>query len=135
MSESVIPPRPRRRPEINIVPLVDVLVVLIFFFLMFMQFRNITALNLKLPKIETAGKSDQTQRPIEIGLPPDGGYVLNGETLEEDALQQRLEQLAQENTSRKVLILADEDSRTKQLTKVMDLCRQLELNNISLQSR
>ncbi len=58
---SVIPKRRRRKAEINIVPLVDVLVVLIFFFLVSMQFRNLTLLNLTLPKIETAGKEQPTQ--------------------------------------------------------------------------
>jgi len=42
---SVIPKRRRRKAEINIVPLVDVLVVLIFFFLVSMQFRNLNLLN------------------------------------------------------------------------------------------
>ncbi|MDP0498861.1 MAG: biopolymer transporter ExbD [Verrucomicrobiota bacterium JB022] len=135
MSESIIPPRPRRKPEINIVPLVDVLVVLIFFFLMFMQFRNLTALKLTLPQIETAGQSDMEQRPIEIGVFPDGSFALSGEAIAEEELRNFLRVMANDDPNRKVLVLADEDSRTKDLTKVMDMCGKLGLRNLSLQSR
>ena len=47
--------RKRRKPRIDIVPLVDVLMVLIIFFLVTMQFQNLRALNVKLPEIESAG--------------------------------------------------------------------------------
>ena len=43
--------RPRRRPELNLVPLIDVLVMLIFFAFVTMQFRAATTLNITLPKI------------------------------------------------------------------------------------
>jgi len=47
----------RRKPKIDIVPLVDVLMVLIIFFLVTMQFQDLRALNVKLPEIKTAGST------------------------------------------------------------------------------
>ena len=47
----------RRKPRIDMVPLIDVLMVLIIFFLVTMQFKDLRALNVKLPKIETAGSN------------------------------------------------------------------------------
>ena len=47
----------RRKPRIDVVPLIDVLMVLIIFFLVTMQFRDLRALNVKLPKIDTAGSN------------------------------------------------------------------------------
>ncbi|HAU59730.1 MAG TPA: biopolymer transporter ExbD, partial [Opitutae bacterium] len=44
-----------RTPRIDVVPLVDVLMVLIIFFLVTMQFQDLRALNVKLPQIDTAG--------------------------------------------------------------------------------
>ena len=46
-----------KQPKIDIVPLVDVLMVLIIFFLVSMQFQDLRAINIKLPKIETAGSN------------------------------------------------------------------------------
>ncbi|MCD8482887.1 MAG: biopolymer transporter ExbD [Verrucomicrobia bacterium] len=62
---SVLPQRVRRKPEVNIIPLVDVLVVLIFFFLISMQFRNLTVLELTLPRVETAGQT-RSEEQLEI---------------------------------------------------------------------
>ena len=52
MSETIIK---LRKPKIDVVPLIDVLMVLIIFFLVTMQFQDLRALNVKLPKIESAG--------------------------------------------------------------------------------
>ena len=48
----------RKRPELNLVPLIDVLVMLIFFAFVTMQFKSAATLNITLPKVETAGKND-----------------------------------------------------------------------------
>ena len=53
MSETIT--KTRRKPKIDVVPLIDVLMVLIIFFLVTMQFQDLRALNVKLPKIESAG--------------------------------------------------------------------------------
>ena len=44
----------RKRPELNLVPLIDVLVMLVFFAFVTMQFKQATTMNLTLPKVETA---------------------------------------------------------------------------------
>ncbi|NBU76037.1 MAG: biopolymer transporter ExbD, partial [Planctomycetes bacterium] len=49
--------RRRKRPELNLVPLIDVLVMLVFFAFVTMQFRSPGTLNITLPRVETAGKN------------------------------------------------------------------------------
>jgi biopolymer transport protein ExbD len=61
----------RKRPELNLVPLIDVLVMLIFFAFVTMQFRSATMLNITLPKIATAGKSEY-KGTVTIGIDKDG---------------------------------------------------------------
>ena len=53
---SLLQNKRRKRPELNLVPLIDVLVMLIFFAFVTMQFRSAATLNITLPKVETAGK-------------------------------------------------------------------------------
>ena len=69
--------RRRRKADINIVPLIDVLTVLIFFFLVSMQFREQLTLNLTLPQVETAGRNEFSS-PIVIGIDRDGVIFFNG---------------------------------------------------------
>ena len=47
--------RRQRKLYVNIVPLVDVLTVLLFFFIVTMQFKEIKVLNITMPEIKTAG--------------------------------------------------------------------------------
>jgi biopolymer transport protein ExbD len=131
---SVIPKRRRRKAEINIVPLVDVLVVLIFFFLVSMQFRNLTLLNLTLPKIETAGKEEPVNS-LQIGVDTEGQYYLNGHPLTEEELVREIQVVAELSPDTPVLIMADENSLLHKVTFLMDTCRKAGLDKVRLQSR
>jgi biopolymer transport protein ExbD len=131
---SVIPKRRRRKAEINIVPLVDVLVVLIFFFLVSMQFRNLTLLNLTLPKIETAGK-EQPSESLQVGVDVDGNYYLNGNPISEEQLLEEVNNVAEMSPDTPVLIMADENSLLHKVTFLMDTCRKAGLDKVRLQSR
>lgn len=131
---SVIPKRRRRKAEINIVPLVDVLVVLIFFFLVSMQFRNLTLLNLTLPKIETAGKEQPTDS-LQIGVDVDGNYYFNGILISEEDLLQQVNKAASLSEDTPVLIMADENSLLHKVTFLMDTCRKAGMEKVRLQSR
>lgn len=131
---SVVPPRRRRRAEINIVPLVDVLVVLIFFFLVSMQFRNLTTLSLTLPDIETAGESQKVDH-LEIAITPTGEIYLNGREVSEEKLKEQVALAAKVNRDIPVLVMADEESYLRYVTMVMDACRSAGLTKIRLQSR
>lgn len=131
---SVIPKRRRRKAEINIVPLVDVLVVLIFFFLVSMQFRNLTLLNLTLPKVETAGRENATDS-LQIGVDVEGTFFLNGEPIAEEDLVARVREVADLRPDTPVLIMADENSLLRKVTFIMDTCRKAGLERVRLQSR
>ena len=126
--------RRRRPPTINIVPLVDVLTVLLFFFLVTMQFKQNNALNLVLPEIETAG-SNQISENILLAISAEGELYLNNQLLEFEALAQAIQLAGQLTPEIPVLIMADEAAALKHVTRVMDLCRMHQLNQIRLQSR
>ena len=131
---SVIPKRRRRKAEINIVPLVDVLVVLIFFFLVSMQFRNLNLLNLTLPKVETAGKETPTDN-LQVGVDIDGQFYLNGNPVTEEELVAQVQAIADLGDDIPVLIMADENSLLHKVTFLMDTCRKAGLEKVRLQSR
>ncbi len=67
----------RKRPELNLVPLIDVLVMLVFFAFVTMQFKQATTMNLTLPKVETAGKSE-LKESLTISIGKDGTVDVNG---------------------------------------------------------
>ncbi|MGK0176917.1 MAG: biopolymer transport protein ExbD [Lentimonas sp.] len=124
----------RRQPSINIVPLVDVLTVLLFFFLVTMQFKQISTLNITVPEIKTAGKNEIKERVV-IALSPEGELYLNDQLLELADFEQAMALIGEVTPELPVLLIADENVPLKHVTEVMDICRSNQLNKISLQSR
>jgi biopolymer transport protein ExbD len=128
-------PRRRRKPDINIVPLVDVLVVLIFFFLLSMQFKGQKTLDITPPKMETAGPSSPNVRLV-VGIDKTGQYFLNSNPVTEAQLETELAKAAKDHgNDTTVLLLADQDTPLKKVTFVLDQSRKLNLDKVRLQTR
>lgn len=127
--------RPRRKkPEMNLLPLIDVLVMLIFFSLVTMQFRSAATLNITLPKVETAGKNE-FKGSVTLSINKEGIITFNNQTVTEEELIECLKRVKEVDKDIPVLIKADEDTPLKKLTFVWDACRKVGLNKHSLQSR
>ena len=126
--------RRRKRPELNLVPLIDVLVMLIFFAFVTMQFKSAATLNITLPKVETAGKNE-FKGTNTIAIDKDGTISFNGKVVTEEQLVAVLQQVHNLDKDIPVLIKADETTQLKKLAFVMDACRKTGLNKFSLQSR
>ncbi|MFT5623222.1 MAG: biopolymer transport protein ExbD [Bacteroidia bacterium] len=124
----------RRNPSINIVPLVDVLTVLLFFFMVTMQFKQISSLNITVPEIKTAGKN-QVQEQITIALGPAGEIYLNNQLIEMPQFKNAIKLAGELTPNLPILLVADEEVPLKYVTTVMDVCRSNKLNKIRLQSR
>jgi biopolymer transport protein ExbD len=134
MDSSDLITRRRRQPAINIVPLVDVLTVLLFFFLVTMQFKQVSSLNITVPKIETAGENE-IQEQIVIALSPEGEFYLNDRPVQKLELEAAMQLAGELTPDLPVLLIADEEVPLRYVTEVMDVCRMHQLNKIRLQSR
>lgn len=126
--------RHSRKPSINIIPLVDVLTVLLFFFLVTMQFKTEKTLNISVPEIKTAGLN-QLNEKILISVDADENLYLNHEPVDLQVLGQAIELNGDFNPEQPVLIMADETTELRLIAQIMDLCRTHNLNKIRLQSR
>lgn len=126
--------RRRRRPEMNLLPLIDVLVMLIFFAFVTMQFRSASTLNISVPKVETAGRNEFTGQ-VTIGVDKDGNLSLNGRPVTFEELRPLLEEIRRVNKDTPVLVRADEVTQFKRVTDVWDTCRKLGLSKVVMQVR
>jgi biopolymer transport protein ExbD len=124
----------RRKPRIDVVPLIDVLMVLIIFFLVTMQFRDLRALNVKLPKIETAG-SNLVKNEITISISKDGKFYADGHIVSISKLTSLMNAASSLPMKPTILVVADENVPLKNVTTVVDLCRKNGLEDFRLQSR
>lgn len=129
---SLIPARHRPRTVINIVPLIDVLIVLIFFILMTMQFRDLHTLDITPPKMETAGQTEAVES-ISVAINPAGNLFFNDAQVTEKELEEFLLKAAETNKHQSVLVLADQETALKYMTSVMDASRKAGLEKVRLQ--
>lgn len=124
----------KNSPRVDVIPLIDVLMVLILFFLTSMQFQEVRALNVKLPKIDTAGSNKITNQLI-VSISREGIYYLNGNEDKLKEIGKVMKTMAELPQKPPVLVVADEDVSLKHVTKVVDLCRESGLDDFRLQSR
>ena len=124
----------RKRPELNLVPLIDVLVMLIFFAFVTMQFKQATTMNLTLPKVETAGKSE-LKDSLTISITKEGAVDFNGKSATMETLQELVREVGAVSKDVTVVIRSDENTPLRFVTQAMDTCRKQGLNKIRLQSR
>jgi len=124
----------RKRPELNLVPLIDVLVMLIFFSFVTMQFRSASTLNITLPKVETAGKNE-FRGSVTISIDKNGAMTYNGKAVADDQLDGLLAQVHNVDKDIPVLIRADVTTQLGKVTFVWDQCRKNGMTKISLQSQ
>src|SRR3954469_17192306 len=109
---SLLAHKKRRRPELNLVPLIDVLVMLIFFAFVTMQFKSAATLNITLPKVETAGKNE-FKGTVTLGIDNKGQVSFNGANVSDDQLLTLLERVKNIDRDIPVLIKADETTQLK----------------------
>jgi biopolymer transport protein ExbD len=122
----------RKRPEMNLVPLIDVLVMLIFFSFVTMQFKSAATMNIKLPKFTGAGKNEFKGNTIAIDK--DGVVSWNGKVVTNDELVAELKQLHDYDRDSPILIKADKTSQLQKVADVMNACADAHLYKFSLQS-
>jgi biopolymer transport protein ExbD len=131
---SLLNRRARKRPELPLVPLIDVLVMLVLFAYVTMQARIGSTLNITLPKVDTAGKND-FKGTVTVAIDKDGTVSFNGKNVTDEELIGLLKEVRNVDKDIPVLIKADETTQLKKLAFVMDACRKTGLNKFSLQSR
>lgn len=124
----------RKRPEMNLVPLIDVLVMLIFFAFVTMQFRSVATMNLTLPKAESAGKNE-LKDSVTITINKEGKLFINNQAVEPTELGGALQKIASVRKDITVLVRADETSQLKYAIEVMDICNKFGLTKVRMQMK
>ncbi len=79
-----------RTPGMNLTPLIDVIFILLIFFMITMEFKERT-LPLQLPEVQTAGQSSSDRGLIRLSLRADRQVELEGRIVPRSELSQLLE--------------------------------------------
>jgi len=109
----------RRRTEINVVPLIDVMVVLVFFLLLAGRFEEARTLAI-VPPAADAGGASAGAASLVLAVDRDGKLFLEGRPIARDELARALADKALKSPGAEVLIVADERSLTGAAVGALD---------------
>ena len=109
---------------INLMPLIDVLFMLLIFFLVTTRFAKADReIEVDLPTASIAVPVTEEPQEVLIGIDKDGLYFVNSKVLSIDELEGVLQQLATDNpANQSVLIRADRRVLLQFPVAAMDLC-------------
>jgi biopolymer transport protein ExbD len=119
-------------PGIQLAPLVDVLLLLLIFFLMtWNAARNENELDVKVPKANAAKEKAAPIGDVVVNVKSDGNVVVNRRTLSAPELSELLRNLVQLNAEQAVVIRGDEAGAYKNIVSVLNLCSEAGVTNVA----
>ena len=121
-----------QHPGIQLAPLVDVLLLLLIFFLMtWNAARNENELDVKVPKATAAKEKSAPIGDVIVNVKADGNVVVNRRTLSVPELTELLKNLVQLNAEQAVVIRGDETGAYKNVVGVLNVCSQAGVTNVA----
>ena len=124
-------------PEINFIPLIDVLLVIIIFLVVSTTFSKFSELKINLP-IAEANQSKDKDNSINIIITEDGQYSINERIIETVSLEKLVAELRAESngkTDMPVIINADAMTTHQSVVDVMEASRLVGLNRITFSTK
>jgi len=119
-------------PGIQLAPLVDVLLLLLIFFLMtWNAARNENELDVKIPKASAAKEKAAPIGDVVVNVKTDGNVVVNRRILSGAELSELLKGLVQLNPEQAVVIRGDEAGAYKNIVGVLNICSQAGVSNVA----
>ncbi len=122
--------RARIHSHLDIAPLIDIVFLLLVFFMLTSTFLTPEAIELELPESSSAAVAEAT--PITVALDQDGQLALNGEHIGLDQLRPAIEALLKQDAETAITLKSDARTEVQQLLKVMDEIRAAGGSNIAL---
>jgi biopolymer transport protein ExbD len=123
----------RDEPEINLIPFIDVLLVVLIFLMLSTTYSKFTELQLKLPIADTDAQRDYPKEVI-VSVSSDGRYSINKTLVEGRSVEQIGAALAVAATAGKdsvIIISADALASHQSVIAVMEAARRVGMNQIT----
>ena len=116
--------------EINVTPMLDVVFIMLIFFIVTASFVKESGLDVNKPEAQTATKKEKAN--ILIAISPNNEIWINRRRVDPRQVRANIQRLHAENPQGSVIIQAEKESNVNTLVQVMDASRDAGVFDVSL---
>jgi biopolymer transport protein ExbD len=116
--------------EINITPMLDVVFIMLIFFIVTASFVKEAGIDVNRPDAQTAQKKEKAN--ILVAISANNEIWIDRRQVDPRAVRANIERLHAENPQGTVVIQADKEAKTETLIQVMDSARQAGVYDVAI---
>ena len=127
--------RSRPQPEVNLTSLIDVVLLLLIFFMVSTSFVKQSQITLRLPEAESAPPSEELPAQIDIMITEGGTFLINGRELvnnRPETIRNALRKVSAGNSDLPLTISADANAKHQFVVTAMDVSGRLGFTQINI---
>lgn len=127
--------RPRTQPEVNLTSLIDVVLLLLIFFMVSTSFVKQSQIAIRLPQAESSAIVEEVPHQIDIMITESGTYLVNGRELinnRAETIRNTLQKVSGGNNNLPLTISADANAKHQYVVTAMDVVGRLGFTQVSI---
>jgi len=127
--------RPRTQPEVNLTSLIDVVLLLLIFFMVSTSFVKQSQIAISLPQADSAAIVEEAPEQIDVMITETGTFLVNGRELinsRVETIRNALQKVSGGNNQLPLTISADANAKHQDVVTAMDVAGRLGFTRISI---
>jgi biopolymer transport protein ExbD len=124
----------QEEPTLGIAPLIDIVFLLLIFFMVTSHFDVASGVHIKLPQISKV-IFDQQKNKVTVLIDRSGQIYLEGKQVDMKAFTERLRQLVQENNVLQMILQADKEVKHGVVVETMDAAKTAGVHSIVISAQ
>ena len=125
----------REEPEINLTSLIDVVLLLLVFFMITTSFVRESKIGIRLPEASSSAQIEAADEPLVISVTSQGTYLVNGRALLDNrrvTLSNAIRMTAGDQPGTRITVSADAEASHQAVITAMDVAGKLGYSEISI---
>jgi biopolymer transport protein ExbD len=127
--------RQRTQPEVNMTSLIDVVLLLLIFFMVSTSFVKQSQISIRLPQADSTANVEEVPQQIDIMITASGTYLINNRELinnQPGTIRNALQKVSAGNTDLPLTISADANAKHQYVVTAMDVAARLGFSKVSI---
>jgi biopolymer transport protein ExbD len=127
--------RGRTQPEVNLTSLIDVVLLLLIFFMVSTSFVKQSQITIRLPEAESGARTEEPPERIDIMITESGTFLINGRELinnRPETIRNALQKISGGDNQLPLTISADANARHQYVVTAMDVAGRLGFVSINI---